>query len=78
MMTLQQQAMDVIEHLPDDKLSQVIQFAEFLSLNPDADVHEGHRAGQGEEYIRKPGILKRKMIMENDFDETPECFKEYI
>ncbi len=30
-MTLQQQALHVINSLPDDKLSQVIQFAEYLS-----------------------------------------------
>ena len=29
-------------------------------------------------YIRKPGILKRKMVMADDFDETPECFKGYM
>ncbi len=78
MMTLQQQAMNVIEHLPDDKLSQVIQFAEFLSLNSGSDVHKGNKAGSEAGYVREPGILKRKMVMADDFDETPECFKEYI
>lgn len=28
--------------------------------------------------IRKAGILKRKMVMSEDFDETPECFEEYM
>lgn len=76
-MTLLQQATTVIGRLPEEKIKQVIQYAEFLSfeskprktLYPDAN-EEG--------YIRKPGILKRKMIMAEDFDETPECFKEYI
>lgn len=78
MMTLQQQAMNVIEHLSDDKLSQVIQFAEFLSLNSGSDVHKGDKTASESDYIREPGILKRKMVMADDFDETPECFKEYI
>ncbi|MCI9597000.1 MAG: DUF2281 domain-containing protein [Firmicutes bacterium] len=70
MMTLQQQAMRVMERLSDEQLSIVIQFAEFLSLKSEPANEDG--------YIRKPGILKRKMAMADDFDETPECFKEYI
>ena len=31
--TLQQKAIDVIGHLPEDKIIQVIQFAEFLSFD---------------------------------------------
>ena len=79
-MTLQQRAINVIEHLPDDKLSQVIQFAEFLSSNPTPIMPMERKAvdENNNKYIRKPGILKRKMIMSDDFDETPECFKEYL
>lgn len=79
-MTLQQRALNVIEQLPDEKLSQVIQFAEFLSSNP-TPIMPAERGGlnkENKEYVRKPGILKRKMIMSDDFDETPECFKEYL
>ncbi|MCM1246705.1 MAG: DUF2281 domain-containing protein [Roseburia sp.] len=57
-MTLLQRATTVIGRLPEEKIEQVIQYAEG--------------------YIRKPGILKRKMIMAEDFDETPDCFKEYM
>ncbi len=76
-MTLLQRAATVIARLPEEKIEQVIQYAEFLSFEPKSqktlysDVNEG-------EYIRKPGILKRKMIMAEDFDETPDCFKEYM
>ncbi len=42
-MTLLQRATTVIGRLPEDKIEQVIQYAEFLS-----------------------------------FDETPDCFKEYM
>lgn len=79
-MTLQQRALNVIEHLPDEKLSQVIQFAEFLSSNPTSVMPTERKAvdEDNDKYIRKPGILKRKMIMSDDFDETPECFEEYL
>lgn len=79
-MTLQQRALNVIEHLSDEKLSQVIQFAEFLSSNPTPIMPTERKAvdEENEGFIRKPGILKRKMIMSDDFDETPECFQEYL
>lgn len=77
-MTLQQQALLVINSLPDDKLSQVIQFAEYLSEKAKAVVPAKNEGMDEDGYIRKPGILKRKMIMSEDFDETPECFKEYM
>ncbi len=79
-MTLQQRALNVIEHLPDEKLSQVIQFAELLSSKPTPIMPAERKATseKNEDYIRKPGILKRKMIMSDDFDETPECFEEYL
>lgn len=78
-MTLQQRALNVIEHLPDEKLSQVIQFAEFLSSNSTSVMPTERKAvdEDNDKYIRKPGILKRKMVMSDDFDETPECFEEY-
>ena len=75
-MTLQQRAMDVMERLPDEKLAQVIQFAEFLSTNINASAEQNGEREEG--YIRKPGILKGKMEMADDFDATPECFKGYM
>lgn len=77
-MTLQQQAINVMERLPEDKLSQVIQFAEFLASRSNGDIDTGRNNGQKDQPLRKPGILKRKMVMAEDFDETPDCFKEYM
>ena len=72
-MTIQQRAIDAIGRLPEDKIIQVIRFAEFLSLEPDTNIQKTHHEASGEDgYIRKPGILKRKMVMADDFDETPE------
>lgn len=77
-MTLQQRALYMIEHLPDEKLLQVIQFAEFLSCYSNPVISTKDKTIKEKNHIRKPGILKRKMIMSDDFDETPECFKEYM
>lgn len=74
-MTLQQRAINVMERLPDEKLAQVIQFAEFLSERTDVPA-EQNRGEEG--YIRKPGILKQKLEMADDFDAPLECFKEYM
>ena len=78
-MTLQQKAINAIERLPEDKINQVIQFAEFLYFDTKSQSKsELKNAANEEGYIRKPGILRRKMVMADDFDETPECFKEYL
>ena len=37
--------------------------------NADVSVHK---------VIREPGILKGQIWMADDFDETPDCFKEYM
>lgn len=75
--TLHQRAVDVIEKLPEEKIAQVIRYAEFLSVDskPQRILRQ---AANTDGYIRKPGILKRKMVMAEDFDETPDCFKEYM
>ena len=77
-MTLQQYALNVIERLPEEKILQVIQFAEFLSVNPKPKISVEDKEVSEDGYIRKPGILKRKMVMADDFDEMPDCFKEYM
>ncbi|MDE7416434.1 MAG: DUF2281 domain-containing protein [Lachnospiraceae bacterium] len=77
-MRLQQQALDVIESLSDDKLSQVIQFAEYLAEKSKIVIPVQNNTVNEDGYVRKPGILKKKMVMSDDFDETPDCFKEYM
>ncbi|MEY8334935.1 DUF2281 domain-containing protein [Lachnospiraceae bacterium 47-T17] len=78
-MTLQQKSMDVIGCLPEDKIIQVIQFAEFLPFDKKPQREKAYlKEISKDDYIRKSGILKRKMVMADDFDETPECFKKYM
>lgn len=33
---------------------------------------------QDEVFVRKPGILKGQIKIADDFDDTPDCFKEYL
>lgn len=77
-MTLEQQAMNIITALPADKLSQVINFAKFLLTQPETDIISVQENIEKESFIRQPGILKGQIKIAADFDETPECFKEYI
>jgi len=57
-MTLQQRAINVKESLPEDKISQVIQFADFLSFDRKSQEKDSPREVVNDEgYIRKPGIL---------------------
>ena len=78
-MTLQQQAIDTIENLPEEKLPLLIQFARSL-LSNDAS-HE--IVIDGSETIKQKrqkmyGTLKNKIKIANDFNETPDCFEEYM
>ena len=78
-MTLQQQAIDTIENLPEEKLPQLIQFAHSLLSNDTS--HE--IVIDGSETIKQKrqkmyGTLKNKIKIANDFNETPDCFKEYM
>ena len=77
-MTLEQQAINIITSLPADKLSQVITFAKFLLTQPETDITSEQARAKNENFIRQPGILEGQIKIAADFDETPECFKEYI
>ena len=71
-MTLQQQAVQAIEVLPESKLPTLIQFARFLNNSPDVV------QGTSDAPIRRFGRLKGKIKMTDDFNETPAEFKEYM
>ncbi|MBQ9359514.1 MAG: DUF2281 domain-containing protein [Lachnospiraceae bacterium] len=72
-MTLQQQAIQAVQILPESKLPSLIQFARFLKDTPDKITEEIASAPN-----RKFGRLKGKIRMADDFNETPAEFKEYI
>ena len=72
-MTLQQQAVQAIQVLPESKLPSLIQFARFLNDTSDVVVEEIKTTP-----VRRFGRLKGKIHMAEDFNETPAEFKEYI
>lgn len=75
-MTLQQQAIKVVQVLPDEKLPTLIQFARFLqSTSSDLGVSVSK---SNRKTVRKAGRLKGQIWMAEDFNETPEEFKEYL
>ena len=78
---LQKEAISVINSVPEKKLPLLIQFARFLS-SPAFDVPENHSSFQQMSLAEKrrwtAGILKGRTWMADDFNETPDCFKEYI
>ena len=79
-MTLQQQAERAIEIMPEEKLKVLLQFAEFLNHSSDFvdvtsfDEQKPTKTDRSEMY----GMLKGKMWIAEDFDDTPEEFREYI
>ena len=72
-MTLQQQAVQIVQVLPESKLPSLIDYARFL--NNDIDEAKGSSDSTP---VRKFGRLKGKICMTEDFNETPAEFKEYI
>lgn len=72
-MTLQQMTMEVMAFLPESKKLQVLNFAKSLNT-----IQSESKQITVDKPRRKPGILKGQIRMADDFDETPECFKEYM
>ena len=62
-----------VQGLSEDTIQKVVEYVHFLKyeLNSHASVNNTKK--------RTLGRLEGKMIyMADDFDETPECFKEYL
>ena len=74
-MTLQQQAFQEIQALPDEKLPSLIQFARFLQWGFKTD---NASSAKKQKPVRKLGRLKGEIWMADDFNETPLEFKEYM
>ncbi len=72
-MTIQQLTMEAMAFLPESQKLQVLNFAK--SLNTEQSGSGRISAGKSR---RKSGILKGQIKMADDFNETPECFKEYM
>ena len=76
-MTLQQQVLKEAGLLSDEDLAQVIQFMGFLRVSKAGKSSADIQQTDSKKY-RTRGGLSGKVILTDDFNETPECFKEYM
>lgn len=74
-MTLRQEAMTAVKLLPEDKLPQLLQFVRFL--NPSTKEKTDAALKSQHEVRRTPGGFPGKVMMADDFDDTPDCFEDY-
>lgn len=58
--------------LSEDKIAEVVSFIQFLKTK------DTSKKDNAPKHYRTPGGLKGKCVMADDFDETPDCFKEYV
>lgn len=75
-MTLRQQVIKEAGFLSEEELLQVIQFMNFLRYNKSQRVSV--MVEQKKKKYRERGCLSGQVKISDDFNETPECFKEYI
>ena len=79
-MSLQQQALHAVQLLPEEKLPVLIEFARFLNQTNSVEqiVPPAHSSAISQRRSALSGILKGQVKMADDFNETPEEFKEYL
>ena len=77
--TLQEEALHAIIVLPEDKLPILIQFANFLNSETyDSGYSVKHTKKMAEERKKLFGKYKGSIQLSDDFNETPDCFSEYM
>lgn len=76
-MTLQQQVIKEAGLLSDEDLAQVIQFMGFLRFSKSRKPLTEVEQTDSKKY-RTRGGLSGRVILADGFNETPECFKEYM
>lgn len=68
-----------LEDLPESNIADVIEYIQFLKFKLLKDENNiGSAIAERKHPERKLGILEGKFVMADDFDETPDCFKEYM
>lgn len=66
-----------LKDLPEANIADVIEYIQFLKfkpLNPKNSLSPA--TAERKHAQRKLGILQGELFMADDFDETPDCFKE--
>lgn len=65
--------------LPEDMLFEIVQFVRFLKSKMAQKHSATNKESRQNLSKRKPGILSGGLLyMADDFDETPDCFQEYM
>lgn len=78
-MTLKEQVINKVQLMPDEQMRQLVPFVDFLFYSWRQASPEGTAAAaKGTNRRNLKGIMPGKVIMADDFDETPDCFKEYM
>lgn len=68
-----------LKDLPESNIADVIEYIQFLKFKLLRDENSTGSAIVGRKHPeRELGILQGKFVMADDFDETPDCFKEYM
>ncbi len=68
-----------LKDLPEARIADVIEYIKFLKFKLLQEQNKANCAVTDRKHpIRKLGILQGKFFMADDFDETPDCFKEYM
>ena len=68
-----------LRDLPESNIVDVIEYIQFLKFKLlREEYNTGCTIAERKHPERKLGILRGRFIMSDDFDETPDCFKEYM
>lgn len=68
-----------LKDLPEANIADVIEYIRFLKFKTSREEYnKGSSPVERKHQERKLGILEGKFVMSDDFDESPDCFKEYI
>ena len=65
-----------VQGLTDEQKQQVITFIHFIKHASQKQNHDDKASP--EKHRRTPGGMPGKLWMAEDFDETPDCFAEYV
>lgn len=80
MTAMKKKAVDIISNMPEDKVYYVLQLLEGIEglTGKDSEMDSMNISGN-RSFGRKLGPLAGGLVfMADDFDETPDCFKEYM
>jgi hypothetical protein len=80
MTVMKEKAVNIISRMPEDKVYYVLQLLEGIEGLTDKKTEtDSINISVGESSGRKLGPLAGGLVfMADDFDETPDCFKEYM